>query len=85
MATKISEFAAKLTAFNDRVDVAITGLSEDVQALTNKITELQNTPGAITPEDQALLDAIETRTETITTKLEALNALNENVPTPPPA
>lgn len=81
--SKISEFADKQNAFNDRVDAAVTGLVADVQSLNDKITELQNTQGGITPEDQALLDAIEERSAAIATKLEALDALTPPaVPTP---
>lgn len=79
----ISDFAAKQNAFNDRQDTAIADLTADVQALNDKITELQNSPGAITPEDQALLDAIVTRGENVTAKLEALDALTP--PKPPVA
>lgn len=81
--SKISDFATAQNAFNDRVDTAITGLQGDVQALNDKITELQNSPGTVTPEDQALLDALQARGETIAAKLEALDALTP--PTPPPA
>src|SRR5678815_72093 len=45
----ISEFAAKQAAFNTQVSTAIdgavasvTGLTEDIQTLNDKITELQN-------------------------------------------
>jgi hypothetical protein len=79
----ISDFAAKQTAFNDRVDVAITDLQGDVQTLNDTIAQLQSSPGAITPEDQALLDGLQTRAESITTKLEALDALTP--PKPPTA
>lgn len=79
----ISDFAVKQNAFNDRVDAAVTGLQGDIQALNDKITELQNSPGTITPEDQASLDAIQTRAEGIAAKLEALDALTPpTVPTP---
>lgn len=81
MATKIQEFADKQNAFNERVDLAVSGLSTDIQVLNDKITELQNSPGAITPEDQALLDALQARAEGIAAKLEALDALT---PPPPP-
>jgi predicted nucleic acid-binding Zn-ribbon protein len=77
----ISDFAVKQDAFNDRQDAAITGLQGDVQALKDEITKLQNSPGTITPEDQATLDRIQARSETIATKLEALDALTP--PTPP--
>lgn len=76
----IVEYGAKQNAFNDRVDSAVTGLTSDVEALNAKILELQNNPGPITPEDQAILDSLQARGETIATKLEALDAL-----TPPPA
>src|SRR6185369_5237687 len=71
----ISDFAAKQTAFNDRQDAAVTDLQGDVQVLNDKITELQNSNGQITPEDQKLLDDITARADAITTKLEALDAL----------
>jgi hypothetical protein len=79
----ISEFASKQNAFNDRMDSAVDGLQADVTALNDKITQLQNNPGPITPEDQALLDQLQSRGETISTKLEALDALTP--PTPPAA
>ncbi len=76
----ISDFAAKQTAFQDRVDAAITGLSGDIDELKAEILKLQNSPGTITPEDQALLDGIQSRTEGVATKLEALDALTPPVP-----
>jgi len=79
--SKISEFAAKVNAHNDKMDTAIGGLTDDVQDLKDLVQQLQNTQGEITAEDQALLDAIETRSGTIAAKLEALDALT---PPPPP-
>lgn len=78
----ISDYVAKQTALNARQDQAIDGVVADVNALNAKIAELQSTQGQITPEDQALLDEIEVRSNTITEKLEALDALHN--PTPPP-
>src|SRR4030095_316429 len=57
----ISDFVAKVTAHNDRVDVAIDGLVGDVDWLVEQIKALQENPGPITPQDQALLDGVETR------------------------
>jgi hypothetical protein len=79
----ISDFSVKQNAFNDRMDTAIEGIKGDVKTLNDKIEALQNSAGQITPEDQALLDAIEARGDAITSKLEALDALTP--PTPPPA
>lgn len=73
--SKISEFADKQNAHHDKQDAAIEDISGDVKFLTEKIVELQNSPGEITPEDQAALDAMEARGAAATAKLEALAAL----------
>lgn len=77
--SKISDFAAAMTAFTDRQDKAVADLQEDVKTLNDKITELQNTAGQITPEDQKLLDDIQAHASTVADKLDALDAQ-----TPPP-
>lgn len=81
MAT-IKEFSDKVNASFDKVGLAVDGVMGDVQWLKDKITELQNSPGAITPEDQALLDAIEDRANQLVTKVETLDAATEHPPTP---
>lgn len=73
--SKISDFATAMTAFTDRQDAAVAAVQADVQWLKDKITEFQNTPGEITPEDQALLDAIQARAEAVAAKVEALDAM----------
>lgn len=75
----ISDFAAKQGAFNTRIDNAIAGLVEDVKFLNATIETLQTTPGPITAEDQASLDALEARGDAIAAKLEALDALTPPV------
>jgi outer membrane murein-binding lipoprotein Lpp len=77
----ISDFAAKQAAHNAAIDTAITGLSGDVQALKSLVEQLQNSAGQVTPEDQALLDQIESQTGAIADRLTALDA--ETPPTPP--
>jgi hypothetical protein len=84
MPTKIGDFAAAQTAFHNRLDTAVSGLTADIEALNDKITELQNTQGQITPEDQTLLDAIQVRGEAIAAKLDALDALTPTVTPPNP-
>lgn len=79
--SKISEFSDKQNVHNDKIDAAIAGVKSDVQALNAKIEELQNSPGEITPADQALLDALEARGDAIEKKVVALDALTP--PTPP--
>lgn len=77
----VSDFADKVGAHNDRIDAAVAGLQGDVQGLNDDVLKLQSTPGPITPEDQALLDAIEARGQGIADKLEALDAVTP--PKPP--
>lgn len=76
----ISTFAEQQAARLGRIEAAITGVAGDIATLNDLITQLQNSAGSITPEDQALLDALQTRGEEIATRLEALDAQ-----TPPPA
>lgn len=81
----ISDWAARQKTFTDRIDTAVAGLTDDVRALRDEINRLQTSPGAITPEDQALLDGIQTRSEAVATKLEALDQITPPAPPPPTA
>jgi hypothetical protein len=76
----ISDFAAAVKAFQARQDAAVDGLVVDVKTLNDKITELQNSGGAVSDEDKALLDEIKTHAGVIADKVDALDAQ-----TPPPA
>ncbi len=77
--SKISDFATKQNAFNDQMDTAVSGLTADVKNLSDQIAALQASAGEITPEDQALLDGIQARTQTVADKLTALDALTPPV------
>ena len=73
--SKVSNFAATQSAFNDRMDIAVTDLQGDVSYLVTTINTLQNSSGSIfTDSDQALLDALSVRASGIATKLDALDA-----------
>ena len=76
----IKDFAAKQTAFNDRLDAALTGIGGDIKNLNDQIAALQNSPGEVTPEDQASLDALQAAGEALAAKFEAVDAM-----TPPKA
>lgn len=91
----LSDFLAKQTAFNSRQATAIdavvagvAGVSADVDTLNAKITELQNSIGTVSPEDQAAIDSLQAQGEALSTKLEAastaLTALDAANPPPPP-
>lgn len=91
----IADFAAKQNAHNaatsaalDEIATSVDGLTGDVQTLNNKIEELQNSLGSISPEGQAMLDQIVEisganveRAEALSAALAALDALTP--PTPP--
>lgn len=91
----ISQFAEKQNAFNARMTesqttltAAVEDLTGDIQTLNDKITELQNSPGGVTPEDQAMLDSLSEQGEALSTKAEALSealkTLAAIVPPKPP-
>lgn len=96
--SQLSDFADKVEAqFNDistSVDGLVTstaGIDADIQSLKKQIADFQGSPGAITPEDQARLDAIQTQVEKLAQKTKAasddaaaLDAQTETVPTPTP-
>lgn len=79
----ISDFKAKMDAHNDAMDTAIAGLQGDIKNLNDQITALQNSPGTITPADQALLDGIEAKAKSIADQLGALDAITPPAPPTP--
>lgn len=91
----VNRVDAKFTTISDAVDGIVTsqtGVTSDIAGLKALILQLQNSPGGITPEDQALLDALEAKINTTSDKvaataaaLAALDAETAEVPTPTPA
>lgn len=82
--SKISEFGLVVNTRFDELGTAVDGVAADVAFLKTEIERLQNTPGPITPEDQAILDSIQSRADQLSEKVKALDAATEQVPTPPP-
>jgi chromosome segregation ATPase len=68
----------------EKLEKSFGGVSEDVDLLVKKVTDLQNSQGGVTPEDQGLINEIEDIATRLSTKAEALDALNENPPPLPP-
>lgn len=83
---KVTDFAVAQKAFNERQAVAIdklaaaattqatatTGLAEDIKTLNDKITELQNSSGGVTPEDGVLIDELQAQGEALTARAEGV-------------
>lgn len=80
--SKISDYADAVKASFDAISVGLDGVSSDLDALAKKIDELQNSPGGITPEDQARLDEIQTMADSLKNRVADLDA--RNPPAPPP-
>lgn len=82
--SQISDFATQMNTYNDSQDASVTALIADVKSLTDQIAALNNSSGAITPADQALLDGIQARAKSVADKLAALDAQTPPVvPTTP--
>ena len=76
----IAAFATKQREYNDRLSTAINGVSTDISGMKALIDQLQNNPGPISAEDQAILDQLQAMSEDAVTRMEAVDAL-----TPPSA
>lgn len=70
----ISDYSVAVKAILDQISKAVDDLVAEIAALAAKIDQLQNSPGAITPSDQALLDGIQAQATSISTKITALDA-----------
>lgn len=107
--SKLSDQLTAIKTFQSETDVEIdklvaaagvqatatTGLAGDIEVLAQKIIDLQNSQGGITPEDQVLLDEAQAKAEaardrarTVATAAEehaaALKALDDKNPPPVP-
>ncbi len=58
----------------NEVAESVTDLTGDVKTLNDKITELQNSQGGVTPEDQGLIDELQGQGQALTEKLQAASA-----------
>lgn len=81
--SKISEFANVVAGAFDTIAASVDGLTTDIKTLNDKITELQNSSGTITPEDQALLDEIQAEAQALASKLATLDDQTAAPPAPP--
>lgn len=54
----ISDYAAKQKEYNDRISTGLGNIAGDIAEIKRKLEEMQNNPGPISAEDQALLDGL---------------------------
>lgn len=77
--SQISTFAATVQTAFDKVSADLDTIQTGITNLDTLITQLQNSPGSITPQDQALLDQIQAASAALATKADAVNV---TAPTP---
>lgn len=82
--TAISDYAAAVQASYAQLNTALDDIKTEIASLNDKITQLQNNPGPISPEDQALLDAAQQQAGSLVAKAQALDTI-ATPPAPPPA
>lgn len=70
--SKITDFADQEKLDFQAMSDALDSIATDLVALNQKITDLQNSPGQVTPEDQAALDDIQAKSKAVTAKAQAL-------------
>lgn len=75
----LKNLEAQQNQYNTRHDVAVENLREDITFLSSEVTRLQGTQGELTPEDQGIVDGIESRLKGSVEKVEALAALHPPV------
>lgn len=74
------QVTARQKEFNDRNEESIRGLAGDIAEMQRLITQLQESAGDVTPEDQATIDALQNASDSIAGRFKALDDL-----TPPAA
>jgi|GEM_PF-4519216 hypothetical protein len=82
MAEAIQAFAGRVNTFLDEIGTSVDGIQGDVTELKRLIKELQDSAGTVSPEDQATINALESRIGSLASKTKALDDQTDNVPTP---
>lgn len=68
----ITDWAAQEQADLDKIKATLEGIVAGISALDKLITDLQNSPGTLSPEDQAALDAIKSASDALVTQSAAI-------------
>jgi hypothetical protein len=71
--SQITDWAAKEQANLDTISKTLDGIVTGVANLDTMIQNFQNSPGTLSPTDQAALDAIANASSTLVTKAEAIS------------
>jgi hypothetical protein len=71
--SKVTEFASKQQADFDTLNSKVDSIAAGVTALYELIAAFQNSPGTLSPEDQAALDGIQAASAALVAKTAAIN------------
>lgn len=84
-----TKIMSKLTEWADQQEADLTGISgtldeisTDIKNLDKMISDFQNSPGTLTPEDQARLDKIEKTIKGLSVKAKEIRADSSTPPNP---
>jgi hypothetical protein len=77
---KKSELAAQQNECNTKMGYLLGDIKNDIDFLNDEIFKFQNSPGAVTPEDQTSLDVLEEKGKEIANKMMELYSLYPPVP-----
>lgn len=69
----LQKYVTDVNSYLDRADKAMDGVKGDVNFIKAELDKIQNSPGTLSPEDQASLDAALQRMGTLTARIETLD------------
>ena len=78
--SKVTDFAAAVQTAFDKVSADLDTITAGIAALDAAIAAFQNSPGVLSPADQAALDDIQAKSQALVAKADAVNV---TPPTPP--
>ena len=79
--SKITDQAAAEKADLDAISAKLDAVTAGIAALDKLITDFQNSPGTLSPADQAAVDAIQKAVADLRTKAEAVDTTPPAPPT----
>lgn len=86
MAQRLQDWADEQDADLSAISATLNGVAAAIVKLDQQITELQNSPDAVTPADQKRLDAVQATTRQLRAMADAIRVNAEDgqqPPTPP--
>ena len=78
--SKVTDFAAAVQTAFDKVNTDLDTIVAGIANLDSLITAFQNSPGTLSPEDQSALDGIQSASQALVAKADAVSV---TPPTPP--